>query len=199
VNLGKRGLSATIGGWAARVTAGPSGTRFGSSLRGTGLYYSNKVGTTGAAPGGDSRVAGSTLAGQGEMGKIRPWRRGSRKVKIGIAVGVLALVGAIAGAVCQEDSTGTTLDSFTATSINALVATTAVAPTLTTGAPTTSAMAASSTTAGRHDGVTVYITDSGEKYHREGCSSLAKSKIPISLSDAIALGYEPCLRCNPPE
>jgi micrococcal nuclease len=46
---------------------------------------------------------------------------------------------------------------------------------------------------------TVYITRSGAKYHSEGCRSLSKSKIPISLEDAIQKGYTPCSRCNPPE
>lgn len=47
-------------------------------------------------------------------------------------------------------------------------------------------------------GITVYITNSGEKYHLDGCSSLRKSKIPTTLEDAKAQGYEPCKRCNPP-
>ena len=51
---------------------------------------------------------------------------------------------------------------------------------------------------GGSSGVTVYITKSGEKYHLDGCSSLRKSKIPVSLEDAKARGYEPCKNCNPP-
>ncbi|MFX4261144.1 hypothetical protein ACOBQJ_02970 [Pelotomaculum propionicicum] len=47
--------------------------------------------------------------------------------------------------------------------------------------------------------ITVYVTDTGEKYHTAGCSSLSKSKIPMSLSDAKAAGYTPCGRCNPPK
>ncbi len=47
-------------------------------------------------------------------------------------------------------------------------------------------------------GITVYITRTGEKYHLDGCSSLSKSKIPVSLEEAKARGYEPCKRCNPP-
>ncbi|MDD3719518.1 MAG: thermonuclease family protein [Actinomycetota bacterium] len=39
--------------------------------------------------------------------------------------------------------------------------------------------------------VTVYITKTGEKYHSDGCQYLRQSKIPISLSDAKARGYEP--------
>ena len=42
---------------------------------------------------------------------------------------------------------------------------------------------------------TVYITTSGSKYHRSGCSYLRKSKIAISLSDAKARGYTACSRC----
>jgi methylphosphotriester-DNA--protein-cysteine methyltransferase len=45
---------------------------------------------------------------------------------------------------------------------------------------------------------TVYITRTGEKYHKESCSSLKKSKIPITLEEAIKQGYEPCKRCDPP-
>jgi len=41
---------------------------------------------------------------------------------------------------------------------------------------------------------TVYITRTGKKYHRSSCSSLSKSKIPISLEDACKRGFEPCSR-----
>lgn len=46
--------------------------------------------------------------------------------------------------------------------------------------------------------VNVYITKTGAKYHLAGCSSLAKSQIPISLSDAKDGGYGPCKNCKPP-
>lgn len=42
---------------------------------------------------------------------------------------------------------------------------------------------------------TVYITNSGSKYHRGGCRYLKKSKIPNSLSDAQAQGYTVCFVC----
>lgn len=44
----------------------------------------------------------------------------------------------------------------------------------------------------------VYITETGEKYHRSGCQYLRKSKIPISLEDAVSQGYSRCSKCNPP-
>lgn len=43
---------------------------------------------------------------------------------------------------------------------------------------------------------TVYITRTGEKYHRNGCRYLSKSQIPISLSDA-QKNYTPCSICKP--
>lgn len=44
---------------------------------------------------------------------------------------------------------------------------------------------------------TVYITNTGAKYHRGSCKWLYASKIPISKSEAIAEGYEPCKVCRP--
>ncbi len=44
----------------------------------------------------------------------------------------------------------------------------------------------------------VYITTTGEKYHKSGCQYLSKSKIPIKLKDAKARSYTPCSRCKPP-
>lgn len=46
--------------------------------------------------------------------------------------------------------------------------------------------------------IIVYITDTGNKYHRSGCRHLEDSKREISLSDAISNGYGPCGTCNPP-
>jgi methylphosphotriester-DNA--protein-cysteine methyltransferase len=45
---------------------------------------------------------------------------------------------------------------------------------------------------------TVYITNTGEKYHTERCASVRKSKIAIRLDQAVLQGYEPCKRCKPP-
>jgi|APSaa5957512622_1039677.scaffolds.fasta_scaffold60178_2 hypothetical protein len=44
----------------------------------------------------------------------------------------------------------------------------------------------------------VYITRTGEKYHRLGCHHLSRSKIPISLKDAKKNRYTPCKVCCPP-
>jgi len=44
----------------------------------------------------------------------------------------------------------------------------------------------------------VYITKTGKKYHSENCRYLSKSKIPISLKEAVEKGYAPCSVCGPP-
>ncbi|MCD7843098.1 MAG: Ig-like domain-containing protein [Clostridiales bacterium] len=44
---------------------------------------------------------------------------------------------------------------------------------------------------------TVYITETGTKYHRDGCRYLSSSKISISRSKAVAQGYTACSVCNP--
>lgn len=46
--------------------------------------------------------------------------------------------------------------------------------------------------------ITVYITDTGKKYHIKGCRALDDSQYPISLEDAINSGYSPCGICGPP-
>lgn len=46
--------------------------------------------------------------------------------------------------------------------------------------------------------VTVYVTNTGKKYHADGCRHLRKSRIPMKLEDAKKAGYEPCSVCRPP-
>lgn len=43
---------------------------------------------------------------------------------------------------------------------------------------------------------TVYITDTGKKYHNVGCRFLDKSKHAISKSEAEKRGYKPCKVCG---
>lgn len=43
----------------------------------------------------------------------------------------------------------------------------------------------------------VYITDTGTKYHAEGCQYLSQSCKEIDRQEAEDKGYSPCSRCNP--
>ena len=47
--------------------------------------------------------------------------------------------------------------------------------------------------------VTVYITRTGKKHHRDGCRYLKNSRIPVTLKDAKTRGYTPRSICRPPE
>lgn len=42
----------------------------------------------------------------------------------------------------------------------------------------------------------VYVTRTGERYHKEWCSYLRYSRFAISRSEAIQRGYTPCKRCG---
>lgn len=45
--------------------------------------------------------------------------------------------------------------------------------------------------------ITLYVTRTGAKYHRDGCRYLSRSKIPMSLKEAVKR-FEPCKVCRPP-
>lgn len=47
--------------------------------------------------------------------------------------------------------------------------------------------------------IIVYVTDTGDKYHSEGCQYLRRSCYAETLEDAINEGYTPCKKCNPPK
>ena len=49
-----------------------------------------------------------------------------------------------------------------------------------------------------NDELTVYITDTGQRYHLSTCRSLRLSKHAISLGEAKRRGYTPCKICQPP-
>jgi hypothetical protein len=46
--------------------------------------------------------------------------------------------------------------------------------------------------------ITVFITKTGEKYHRDGCSSLRRSRIAVSLKEAVGRRFGACKICKPP-
>ena len=40
-----------------------------------------------------------------------------------------------------------------------------------------------------------YVTSSGTKYHKDGCSYLKKTKTKMTVQEARDCGYSPCSRC----
>ena len=55
----------------------------------------------------------------------------------------------------------------------------------------------SSSATSKSTSYTVYITNTGSKYHRSGCSYLRQSSNAIDKNSAISQGYTACSRCNP--
>lgn len=45
---------------------------------------------------------------------------------------------------------------------------------------------------------TVYVTNTGKKYHEGSCRYLHSSSISMTLQNAHDSGYEPCKVCKPP-
>jgi hypothetical protein len=58
-----------------------------------------------------------------------------------------------------------------------------------------SAVAPAARAEGRKECV-VYVTRTGNRYHKGWCSYLRYSKFRMSRNDAIARGLTPCLRCG---
>lgn len=87
----------------------------------------------------------------------------------------------------------TTTVKVTATS----KATTTAKSTSTVKATTSRTTTAAAVAQEPESGQTVYITDTGEKYHRSGCRYLKKSAHAIAKDRAIAQGYTPCKVCKP--
>lgn len=46
--------------------------------------------------------------------------------------------------------------------------------------------------------IIVYVTNTGKKYHGDGCRYLASSRIPMTLAEAMWRRYERCQTCKPP-
>jgi biopolymer transport protein ExbD len=53
--------------------------------------------------------------------------------------------------------------------------------------------------AAKANSVTVYVTETGSKYHLGSCRHLRKSKIKTTLQQAKADGYTACKVCKPPK
>jgi competence protein ComEC len=68
------------------------------------------------------------------------------------------------------------------------------------GSPSSSSGGGSSAAAASaaSGGSRIFITATGECYHRSGCRYLASSRIAMTLAHAKADGYRPCSVCDPP-
>ena len=51
---------------------------------------------------------------------------------------------------------------------------------------------------GSNGNETVYITDTGKKYHKDGCRYLWNSEVKTTILNAVSGKYTPCSVCDPP-
>ena len=73
----------------------------------------------------------------------------------------------------------------------------AVKETESEAASAAAALAAGAEAERRGDSSVVYVTPTGSRYHRSGCSRLKDDVIPLVKDDAAAAGYTPCGTCKP--
>lgn len=195
MNVSKSGASVSVGGKGGHVTVNSKGeTRVGASIPGTGVSYSEKV-------SGPAKSSG----GGGQKPPQKPPQK-PKKDWSGKFLGCLlaAVILALIVASCSGGSDDPTYTIPTPTPTVAVTETPAptAAPTPTpepTPTPTAAPAAAPAPApaAAEPQTETVYVTKSGTKYHRAGCSHLKSSKIEMDKDAAIAAGYTACKSCNP--
>lgn len=190
MNFSKSGASVSVGGKGGHVTVNSKGeTRVGASIPGTGVSYSEKVSGPAKSSGGSG----------GQKPPQKPPQK-PKKDWSGKFLGCLlaAVILALIVASCSGGSDDPTYTIPTPTPTVTVTEEPQATPTPTpapTPAPT--AAPAPAPAAAEPQTVTVYVTNSGTKYHRAGCSHLKSSKIEMDKDAAIAAGYTPCKTCNP--
>lgn len=120
-----------------------------------------------------------------------------RTVRISVAQDVEAMEKAQAEKAAQEEAEQRAAEEAAAAEAAAAAAAEEEAAAAAAAEQEAAAAAAAASGGGGSGGDAVYITNTGEKYHRDGCRYLKKSKIPVSRSDALAQGYDACSVCNP--
>jgi len=98
----------------------------------------------------------------------------------------------------RTDLNGTIVITSDGTNLNTTTVRTTITPYSSSSATQNTTVPEQEADTSTADGnAVVYITRTGKRYHREGCSSLSKSKIPSTVAEATAKGLTPCQNCNP--
>ena len=197
MNFSKSGASVSVGGKGGHVTVNSKGeTRVGASIPGTGVSYTEKVSGPAKSSGGSG----------GQKPPQKPKKDWSGKF-LGclLAAVILALLFASCGGGGDDTRPAPTPTPTVAVTEEpqATPAPTATPTPEPTPTPTPAPTAAPATApapapaAAEPQTETVYVTNSGTKYHRAGCSHLKSSKIEMDKDAAIAAGYTACKSCKP--
>ena len=195
MNFSKSGASVSVGGKGGHVTVNSKGeTRVGASIPGTGLSYSEKV----SGPAKSSGGGGQKPPQKPPQKPKKDWS--GKFLGCLLAAVILALLFASCGGGDDAKPAPTPTPTVAVTETPAPTAAPTPEPTPTpTPAPTAAPAAAPAPAPAAADPqtVTVYVTNSGTKYHRAGCSHLKSSKIEMDKDAAIAAGYTACKSCKP--
>lgn len=195
MNISKSGASVSVGGKGGHVTVNSKGeTRVGASIPGTGVSYSEKVSGPAKSSGGSG---GQKPPQKPPQKPKKDWS--GKFLGCLLAAVILALLFASCGGGNDAKPAPTPTPTVTVTEEPQATPTLTAAPTP-TPAPTpvpTAAAPAPAPAAAEPQTETVYVTNSGTKYHRAGCSHLKSSKIEMDKDAAIAAGYTACKSCKP--
>lgn len=194
MNISKSGASVSVGGKGGHVTVNSKGeTRVGASIPGTGVSYSEKVSGPAKSSGGSG----------GQKPPQKPKKDWSGKF-LGCLLAAVILALIVASCSGGSDDPTYTIPTPTVAVTETPAPTSTPEPTpeptpTPTPAPTAAPAAAPAPApaAAEPQTETVYVTNSGTKYHRAGCSHLKSSKIEMDKDAAIAAGYTACKSCKP--
>ena len=106
-------------------------------------------------------------------------------------------LGSVGATIYRTDESGTIVCESDGETITFKTLGSSVQPRAPSSAP--AAVSAAVPSQSNNQGVTVYGTKTGAKYHVDSCKSLSKSKIQMTLSDAKSKGLTPCSICKPPQ
>jgi len=109
----------------------------------------------------------------------------------------LGRLGSVGATIYRTDESGTIVCESDGETITFKTLGSSVQPRAPSSVPV--AVSAAVPSQSNNQGVTVYGTKTGAKYHIDSCKSLSKSKIPMTLSDAKSKGLTPCSICKPPQ
>lgn len=219
LNLSKSGVGISTGVKGFRVSKNTSGrSRVTSSLPGTGLSYVNELGSSGI-PAGDSTPSSGTSSGSSGKGPKK--NRGKLIGSLVMILLVLVLIGLVRSCVRKiGDFLSPSNDKPAVVQQEEQEPQEAVEPKTDAATPPDAQTArepaqtpqeTQQTTAQsgepkqeqpvqreefKDEERVVYITPTGEKYHKKGCRTIKGDCTEIGINDAIARGYTACGVCG---
>lgn len=214
LNLSKSGVGISTGVKGFRVSKNTSGrSRVTASLPGTGLSYVNEFGSSGISAGDSTPSSGTS---SGSSGKGPKKNRGKLIGSLVMILLVLVLIGLVRSCVRKigdflspSDDKPAVVQQEEQEPQEAAEPKTEVTTQPDAQTPQDAPQTVTQPEAPEHDQEQpvqqeefkdeermVYITPTGEKYHKKGCRTIKGDCTEIDINDAIARGYTACGVCG---